>query len=134
MILSEPVEGVFFVRLFTFSPHTRASQLWPINDRPEQMPSPLNYQLTYNRKLNKSIQDHHGRFLAGKTATVVATSAAHCSCCRCVLCLKNAVKTQVLAVLLPMVALSLCKYVLHSTLISILKKCSVELETTLNSK
>ena len=53
---SELVEGVVFGRLFTFLPPTRASQFseqMAIDDRPEPMPSPLNYpayfwRLPYN--------------------------------------------------------------------------------------
>ena len=51
---SEPVEGVVFGRLFTFSPPTRASQLRPIDDRPVSVASPLNnitLVLTINKRL-----------------------------------------------------------------------------------
>ena len=37
------VESVVFGRLFTFSPHTRVSQLRPIDDRPVSVASPVNY-------------------------------------------------------------------------------------------
>ena len=39
----EQVKGVDFSHLFTFSPPMKASQLGPIDDRPEPMPSFLNY-------------------------------------------------------------------------------------------
>ena len=46
MILSDPIEGVVFIRLFTFSPPTRSSQISEqkaIDDGPKPMPSLLNY-------------------------------------------------------------------------------------------
>ena len=41
-MMSVWVEGVVFGCLFTFSPPTRASQLWPIDDKPKLMASLAN--------------------------------------------------------------------------------------------
>ena len=49
---SEPEEGVVYGHLFTFSPPTRVSQFsqkLTIDNRPEPMPSPLNYPVYKKR-------------------------------------------------------------------------------------